>query len=65
MAKNDQKGKMKSLSGPHQIGPAWQVPGYATGVFIQTAASMEHAQALAKSIRNSGTVAKAAPHLHR
>jgi hypothetical protein len=65
MAKNQPKGKMKDLSGPHRLGPAWQVPGYATGVFVHEAPSGEVARAVVHSVRNGGVKAKAAPHLHR
>jgi hypothetical protein len=65
MAKDKPKGNMKDLSGPHKLGPAWQVPGYATAVFVHEAASGEVARAVVHSVRNAGVKAKAAPHLHR
>ncbi len=65
MAKSEPKGNMKDLSGPHTLGPAWQVPGYATAVFVQGDKSPELARALVQSVRNGGVKAKAAPHLHR
>ena len=68
MAKNQQKGKMKSLSGPHTLHPMANIaPGYATHVFVQSATEPMAGRAEARAIASQSPHLKAvkvAPHIH-